>query len=469
MTGVKKTHWLRNTLIVLIICGIAGTALAAVQFSKDGGRTYASSSLQFSFDGAADGKAPNGYPFDVSGLTSDEVLEAALEASGLTGTYTADQIRENMNVTGVFPEKIAEQMTKYVSLLDADASIQAAVSDYHATQYSVVLYNDFDKGISSDKLSELLGNIMTAFRQQFSRTAAPSLGNTNPISDLQEYDYAQQLEAVGESVTQLKRYAAEMAEMVPDFMVAQKGFGDIEVRYENLQSDIDRLNATITLNAVSRDRDRLQKRYEMEIRSQKIQLESLNEELKLIEAQVNAYEKQGIIYVSDNGSLQAVGSAGSQTYDKLVEERKKVTDTIAETNARIALYQAMLDDMTQAVSKTRTAASEEGETSDAAEVEQLTEEELAALSETVETRINALNKKKDIVSAAFSSMLDAYTAQEINENTVSASAVKYIAPSYLSGAFVMKALKTAGPFCAVGFMICLVLLIISRMRQEKKA
>ncbi len=63
-------------------------------------------------------------------------------------------------------------------------------------------------------------------------------------------------------------------------------------------------------------------------------------------------------------------------------------------------------------------------------------------------------------------MMDGYTAQEVNERTVSATAAKYNTPKILSGAFIVKALKTAGPICAVGFMVCLVL-IISRRKEEK--
>ena len=95
MTTMKKTHWLRNTLIVLIICGLIGTVLAAVLYHTEDNRTYASARILFSFDGAAEGKAPNGYAFDLSGLASDEVLNKALEASELTGNYTAEQLREN--------------------------------------------------------------------------------------------------------------------------------------------------------------------------------------------------------------------------------------------------------------------------------------------------------------------------------------------------------------------------------------
>ena len=460
---MKKTHWLRNTLIVLIVCGLAGTILAAILFNGENNRTYAASSIQFAFEGSAEGKAPNGYPFDLKGFTTEEVLDAALEASGLTGTYTADQLRENLTVTGVYPEKIAEQMTKYVSLLDANADNTAAVTDYHPTQYSVVLYNDFDKSISSGKLSELLGNILTAYRAYFAKTYAASIEQANPIADLPEYDYAQQMEAISESVSQQIRYAEEMKELAKDFRLNGKGFGDIVTRYQNLQSDISRLNATITLNAVSKDRTRLQKRYEMEIRELQIQLDSLTEELKQVEAQVNAYDKDGIIYVSASGTLRQVGGSAAQTYDKLVEMRKKVSDKIAETNAKIALYQARLDDMTGAAAKTEN----EDEDEDATAVEQLNRKELEELRKSVEEKISVLTVKKDTIVSDFAAMLDAYSAQEINERTVSVTAVKYRAPSLISGSFIVKVLKTAGPICAVGFMVCLVLLIRSRRKEEK--
>ena len=464
MTTVKKTHWLRNTLIVLIICGLIGTVLAAILFFSESNQTYVAAAIQFSFDGAAEGKAPNGYDFDVSGITSDEVLEIALNASGLEEVYTAEQLRTSMNVTGVYPERIAEEMTKYVSLLDTNAKMQAALSDYHATRYSVTLYNNFDPSIGSVQLTELLQNILTVYRNYFEKTYSASLEMSDSITDLKKYDYAQQLEAIRMGVDQDNRFALEMQELAPDFLLNSKSFGDIAVRYQNLGKDIDRLEATITLNAVSKDQTRLQKRYEMEIRAQNFQLESLTEELKQIEEQVNTFEKDGIIYVSANGALNRVGSTSSDTYDRLVAKRKNVSDRIAEINATIALYQARLDDMTGVAAKASEAA---GATEDVTAVEELTEAEKAALREDVEKKLDVLQMKRNVVRTDFATMLDAYAAQEINEKTVSVSELKYKTPSVLSGAFIVRALKTAGPICAVGFMVCMVLLIISRRREEK--
>ena len=459
MTGVKKTHWLRNTLIVLIICGLAGSALAAVQFLTEKNAICASATIQFTFKGADEGTAPNGYRFDVSGISSDEVLEKALEATELAGTYTADQLRDNLNVMGVYPDRIVEQMTKYVSLLDEKADNQAAVTDFHATQYSISLYNGFDNGISSGKLTGLLKEIIAAYRTYFAKTYAPRLEIDEPIRDLQEYDYAQQLEAISGSVGQQGRYARKMAEVAPDFMLEQKGFGDIVVLYQNLENDINRLNAAITLNAVSKDKERLQENYKTEIRTQTILAESLTEELKRIEDQVNAYDKDGIIYVSASGRLQLVGNEESGTYDKLVAKRKEVTDRIADANAAIALYQTRLDDMTGTGTRTEEEEADAPVEMNAAEAE--------ALRLDTEERIEALKAKKKSVVSEFKTMLNAYSAQEINEKSVSATVVKYDAPSLLTGKFIYKAIFTAGPFCAIGFIACMALLVRARRKEEK--
>ena len=149
----QKTHWLRNTLCVLIACGILGTILSAILFLADPEKPFASASVQFSFDGAAEGMAPNGQRFDVNDLTSDTVLNTALEDAGLSGKYTADQLRANMIVSGVYPKDIVQQMTGYQSLLTGDAS-RVTFSDYHPTLYGVTLYNDFDKSIARADLEK---------------------------------------------------------------------------------------------------------------------------------------------------------------------------------------------------------------------------------------------------------------------------------------------------------------------------
>lgn len=490
MTTVKKTHWFRNTLIVLVICGIIGVVWAAVNFTAHPERTYASASLQFSFNGAGEGKGPNGYTFSVNGIYADEVISKALESSALESTYTVEQIRDNLAVTAAYPENIVKQMTAYNSLLDANAEQQAALTDYHPTIFSVRLYNDFDPNIPSGQLTGLLNHLLEAYRAYFAKYNSASLAQTDPIPELSEYDYAQQLTAISEASAQQQRYAKEMADKAPDFRQDRKNFDDILVSYEALDSDIGRLNATVALNALSKDRERLQKQYEMEIRTLNRSLEGEQEELKQIEKLVSTYDKDDILYVSTSSAVQKVGSNSSATYDKLVTRKKELTDDIAADQASIAKYEALLADMvasdekaeeesaqeaadskadpeeTTAETKTTEADTEPAE--DAAATTELTAEELEALGNLTERQLKTLQGKKDAVTTQFISMLDAYTAQEVNEQTVSVSSLSYKTPSLLSGAFVIQAIKTAGPLCAIGFIVCIALLIASRWKEDKR-
>lgn len=465
MTNTKTKQWIRNTLIVLIICGIVGIALSVILFRKQDNKTYTVSTIQFSFKGAENGLAPNGYPFDMTGLMTDEVLDNALAASGLTGTYTAEQLRENMVIAGIYPEKISDQLTRYVSLLNSGSDAnQAAVTDFHATQYNVILYNDFDKNISSEKLTEISNNILSSFRDYFAKTYAMTMQPAEDLDRMNTYDYAQQLDIISQSSNQKKLYADQMQALAPDFLLDKKSFGDISIRYSNLDIDIDRLTAAVILNSVSKDQKRLRQRYEMEIRDENMTLKSLENELALIETQLKDYDKDGIIYVSVNGALNRVGYNDSDVYDRLVRQRKKVTDEIAELNATISMYQLRLDDMDRINGITYSA--DESET-DVSAVQVMSDEERKSLETSVANQLTEVLNKQNALGEEFGKMLKAYSEQEINENTISVTDVRYKTPKLISGAFAKQIIKTAGSVCVVGFIVCMTMMLVSIRKEEK--
>jgi hypothetical protein len=87
----------------------------------------------------------------------------------------------------------------------------------------------------------------------------------------------------------------------------------------------------------------------------------------------------------------------------------------------------------------------------------------------LEKSISTLVSKGEAIIKDFHNLLDAFNAQEINDLTVTVTGYKYNTPKVLSGAFIKAAIKTAGPVCAIGFMLCMLLIIISRKREEKRA
>ena len=461
---MKKTHWLRNTLITLVVCGIAGLILSLVLFNANPGRTGVSSSIEFAFDGAANGVAPNGYRYDLNDFTSEEVLSAALKEAGLDDKYTVDQIKANILVSGVYPKNIVEQMTKYESLLSGDLGKVNAV-DYHATMYNVTLYNDFDKSISAADLEKLLSAIMKQFRTRFEMTYSVILAQDEFLSDLTEYDYPQQLELLEGAVNRYAEYASQMADDHADFLLNGESFTDIAAKYENLRSgDLERLSGIVTMNALSKDQDRIVSQYENQIKVLQIRLKELTQEAKDTEALINQYSKDDIIYVSTAEALQQVSGNSTQTYDTLVSRRREIEENIAELNKELAQTQLKLSDIT-GKKQTTTEESEEGTT----ETIVVSEKDREAQKTVVENGIEAAVAKLNKVTEDFSKFLKAYSEREMNDSTVAIGAVKYKAPKILSGAFIMHAIKTTGPICVLGFIACMICLIVSRVKEEKRA
>lgn len=464
--GMKKTHWLRNTLITLIACGIAGLILAVILFNANPGRTGASSSVEFSFEGAAEGLAPNGLRYDLNDLTSDEVLNAALEETGLADKYTAEQLRENLLVSGVYPKDIVSQMTGYQSLITGDAS-KVSAADFHATLYNVTLYNDFDKNIARADLEKLLTAIMEQFRARFEKTYSVFLAKDNLTDTISGYDYPQQLELLEGAVTRYEAYATQMAEDHPDFLKDGEGFADIATKYNTLRtSDLQRLSGQVTMNALSVDQERIASQYENQIKVLEITLKELEQEAEDIKALISKYNRDDIIYVSTSEALQQV-TGNTATYDSLVAEQKKVENQIAEKNKELAQLKLKLADI-RGEEAPAAETTGEGDEEVSSEPIVISEEEREAQKAVVEKGIAAAVKKLNTYTNEFSEFLKAYSEREMNDSTIAVTEVKYNAPKLLSGAFVKQAIKTAGPICVLGFIVCLICLIVSRVKEEKK-
>lgn len=466
---MKKTHWLRTTLITLAACGLAGLILAVILFNVNPTRTSATSSVEFSFDGAAEGIAPNGLRYDISGFTSDEVLNAALEETGLSGRYTAGQLRDNLLVYGVYPKDIVSQMTGYQSLLTGDAG-KVSAADYHATLYNVTLYNDFDKSISRTDLEKLLSAVMVQFRIRFEKTYSVFLTKDTLTDTISGYDYPQQLELLEDAALRYETYAAGMAEEHPDFLKDGEGFSDIATKYYTLRiSDLQRLSGQVTMNALSVDQERIASQYENQIKVLEISLKELEQEADDIKALISKYSRDDIIFVSTTDSLRQI-SGNNTTYDTLVAEQKNVEDQIAEKNKELTQMKLKLADIRG--DETPAAENDEGGNGDEDTVSSepivISEEEREAQKAAVEKGIAAAVRKLNAYTGEFSAFLASFSGREMNDSTVAVTEVKYVTPKLLSGEFIKHAIKTAGPFCALGLIICLVCLIVSRVKEEKK-
>lgn len=455
MTTVNKRNWLKITFIVLIACTVAGVTLATVLFLQNPDKTYAFASIQFSFDGAADGIAPNGNSFGISDIASDEVLNTALEAAELSEKYTADQLRDCLVARGSYPENIVSQVMSYESLLNFTANREFTIGDYHPTIFSIVLYNDFDSSLSQTQLQKLLNGIMTAYTVYFGKVYAKGFDRSDLISvfSLSDYDYPQQLQILQEDLTQITAYALEIYEKDPTFKQNGLAFNDIYVRLNSLiENEVEKLNANLNMNALTKDMPRMLTLYQFRIKELTNQLEKKKTNLEEIDTLIVSYEKNDILYLSTTDSLIKIDGNSSEIYDNLISQQKTLAEEIAVINSEINTYQLKIQDLL-------------GDNE-----EKLVEEQSAinsAAQEAAQKQITALTDKEAAIVDDFTTMLKAYNSQEMNSDTVTVSSIKYYAPKLFSGSFIVECIKTAGPFCAVGFMVCLILLIVDRKKEEK--
>ena len=485
MKTVKKTHWFRNTCLIIACCMILGLILSFVLYAKDHNRTYAAAKLTFSFDGAQDGIAPNGYAFDINEIDNELIVEDALENAGLAGRYEAAEILSNLVAQGEYPEDLVSQVTKYNSVLSASSSQTYTLSEYHPTVYSVILYNDFDPQIASSDLSSLLENILLSYKTWFK--IHYSIGTIDGVDEekLANYDYFQQIDILESKLDQAIDFSTEMADKDETMQVGGKSFGDMIALFTSMQSnDVSRLNAIMTMNALSKDMDRLQNQYKMRIQDLQTQVTVQTRLLENMDLLISTYGKTGIIYLSTAETLNKVDRLSPEIYDQLVDMRSEISDNIAVLNLQIANYQNSLKQLR--TGKIQNAVQEnisdsENDEVTAAEIEEALiedEEELTELlseadtetkKEILEIEISRLLNNINTNIALLEEMTENYNHQEINDYSVSQSSVSYKAPSVVSGSFIVLAVKTVGPICALGFMLALVLIIVSRRKAMKEA
>ena len=472
-TQKTNSKFSKLVLTILIACAVIGLILSVILFLTDPVPTQATASIQFSFKDAADGLAPNGNRFGVDDITDEKILTEALTAAGMNEKYTAEQISSSLSVIGVYPEDLQKQMTSYDSLLDFTTSREFNIKKFNPTQFSVTLTNEFDSTAGKGDLEKLLASILQTYKVYFipNYSVGFDVSGYNQLFDLAGYDYPQMLQVTELQITQIAEYAQELYEKNPTFVYNGMGFNDIYIRLNNLlDNDIVRMNANLTMNALTKDTGRLLMQYECEIRDRENELAKKTAELENLDKLLAAYDKNEIIYLSTSDSLTKIDGNSSETYDALVEKRKEVADAITRLKSEIKDYRLKLADLTNDSSETTVQTTVAGNTEEfaiSAQSEAAIDVGVADKTEQItalEADISSLLTRKDAIIKDFSEMLQSYNDLELNNSTVTMTKVRSTSKQLVSGAFIKHCIKTAGPIFVIGLLICLIM----KIRKEKK-
>lgn len=450
-TKVKKTKkksLFVKGLIAVVAAGIIGVIIASVKyFGTDAQARCASTTIEFTYDGAAMNKTPSGEKFSISGLSGDKVITAALQKCNYYGKYTTEDIQKCIVIDGSYPDDIIDKIKQYNSLFDFSASREVSVNEYFPTIFTLTLYDDFDPSISDSDLKNLCNSIVNTYKNYF----MVDYVNAFDISDIDEllivskYDYSQRIKILSFRAKLLQKYASELYTEKPDFRFNEMTFNDLYFKCSDLiNNSLTKVDALVTMNALSTDSTRLRNQYEYEIKTLQNKLKNDQACLEEIDSLISKYETNDILYISSGDNVTKIDSNSTETYETLMDLRSEVTDKITETTTDIERYKLYLEDINgNSGSSVKT------------------------LIEDTERITGEVQQQLDKLEVMFKDMISAYNKTLVSDDSIEVSATGFTAPRLLSGGFIVQIIKCAGPLCMIVLILCCLYGFLLNVRKYK--
>ncbi|MBR3581190.1 MAG: hypothetical protein IKN95_09380 [Lachnospiraceae bacterium] len=421
-------------LSLIVIAGIIGVVIALVKyFGPDKIKRNSSVTIQFTYDGAAKNQTPTGEKFSIDGIKSDQVLNDAIASVGLASKYTADALRSSIVVKGQYPADVIDKIKDFNSLYNFGESRDVSINNYYPTTYSIVLYDDFDPSVSSSDMEKLIKAIGETYRNYFINNYIYSY-NPEKIQEmlvLDNYDFAYRIRIIKLHLQGIKNYASEMYEKDKAFRSGSQSFNDIVIKCRNLENDsIGNIEAAVMTDVLSVSAARLRNQYEYEIKILENEKSHKNANLEELKGLIDSYELDGIMYLGSGDAMVKVERNSKETYEKLVDMKKELTERIVEIDSEIEKYKSFITDM------------------DAASLS--TEAKKTLVSGQIQ---NAYDKTVEI-EKLFSDMVADYNATLVAEESVDVKENRFVSGKIFSTGFIAMAVKCAAPLCIIVMIIC---------------
>ena len=435
-------------LSLIIIAGIIGVVIALVKyFGPDKIKRNSSVTIQFTYDGAAKNQTPTGEKFSIDGIKSDQVLNDAIASVGLASKYTADALRSSIVVKGQYPADVIDKIKDFNSLYNFGESRDVSINNYYPTTYSIVLYDDFDPSVSSSDMEKLIKAIGETYRNYFINNYIYSY-NPEKIQEmlvLDNYDFAYRIRIIKLHLQEIKNYASEMYEKDKAFRSGTQSFNDIVIKCRNLENDsIGNIEAAVMTDVLSVSAARLRNQYEYEIKILENEKAHKNANLEELDGLIDSYELDGIMYLGSGDAMVKVERNSKETYEKLVDMKKELTERIVEIDSEIEKYKSFITDM------------------DAASLS--TEAKKTLISE----QINNTYDKTVEIENLFSDMIADYNATLVAEESVNVVENRFVSGKLFSAGFIVMAIKCAGPLCIIVMILCALHAFLVERKKYKK-
>ena len=446
LCNMKNKHiWI--PVFALIGTGLIGLIASIIDFKAiNKVEAYSYQTIQFNYNGASDGKDPNGNNFAPVSFLTDDIIQTALDKAELAG-YDINEVRAHISIENVVPGNVIDEINSYEKLTETDGTRKITSRDYHPVRYRFCVYQGIDNKLPKTKLNGLLNNIVAEYCDKFYVTYKKSFDESayEDLFNIDNYDYTYQSQIISTRLDVLMNYADEIYKTHNDFVVEGKSYRDLYLKAQSLIStDASKINNIIVLNALSKDAERLKNYYTYLIERLNYDKVKYQSDLTAISAQVADYEIDSTVYVGTGENVVKVESNSIETYNALLAKQIETSKKIADVEKQIAAYTETLDKLEHPVG------------SEAAE-------------ETAKAMIKQLNDDYGDLQELFKAMIEEYNKQYIRNVAVERGAMGHAKSSLFSSTFVVRAARNTTPLLLIALTGISIYYLVRAVRKEKKA
>lgn len=308
--------------------------------------------VSFNYDGIEKGKSPDGTDFDPNSLKNPVVIEAALTACGMDLEILED-VRNGIEVDGVVPEDTISRLTAYHNVFEnATNGMPAAQAildeSWFSTQY-IIEFTFRETDLKRSEAVQLLNAILNEYKNYFFKNYGYNepLGSALGALKYEDYDYAEAIDMFSDSLTKLRRYVNNLAtDDTTRFRSSVTGytFADLRDTINTVSDlDLDLISSYITVNNVTKDKERVQAYYEYRIEHLNRSKKEYEEKLASLEASIDSYVKDDIyIFGNGNDDINTQTTMASEQYDKMITQKISTQTDLSHTKQMIEYYNQRL-------------------------------------------------------------------------------------------------------------------------------
>lgn len=408
-------------------------------------------SIEFTYKGIDEGKAPNGTMFNSYNIISSNVLATAVDKAELGDVITdISKLRSSFSVEGVYSETYYD-LVKRSAEGDTTATEKLRAWEEYPSKYNIVLSEPKKLGLSDSQTVQLLNKVVETYYEDFEKTYF--VGNVFSVdkytiaSDESREFYDVHDEYVT-SFTAIKSTLVDLQEQNPDFVSmgdeTSTTFNILINELEQLSVVYENFNTFLVTNNIWRDKAVSKVTLQKQKASVTSKKENLQTYITNLKSQIDAVKAPNVTITNGDSTTGTTLPISTDEYYKLIGE---LNADLLSSNKLMETYENQLADI-----ELRLVSFDETETS-------------AADIARAQNRINDLETQtKALVAKINATISDYYKTEYVS------SSVRTVKPAIVSTKSIEFSLLVIYiATIAAGLLIGMIIAGVKKSQANKKA